>query len=48
MRKITTIENKDKILRGLEKVYQKLVENKRQANLELVIVKDNRIIKIKP
>lgn len=42
------IELKNKILIGLEKVYEKLIEFKKQKNTELVIFKDNKIVKIKP
>jgi hypothetical protein len=49
---MTTVENqielRDKILSGLEKVYKKLVEFKKQMNSELVVIKDNKIVKIKP
>lgn len=41
-------EEKNKILKGLEKVYEKLIEFKKQNNSELVILKDNRIVRIKP
>lgn len=37
-----------KILLGLEKVYEKLLEFKKQKNSDLVIIKDNKIVKIKP
>lgn len=42
------IELKDKILIGLEKVYERLIEFKKYKNSELVIIKDNKIVKIKP
>lgn len=42
------IELKDKILVGLEKVYEKLIQFKKQKNSELVILKDSKIVKIKP
>lgn len=42
------IEEKNKILLGLEKVYKKLLEFKKQKNSELVILRDNKIVKIKP
>jgi hypothetical protein len=42
------IEFKDKILKGLEKVYEKLIEFKKLKNTELVIIKDNKIVRIKP
>lgn len=49
---MTTIEKQtelyDKIIIGLEKVYEKLIEFKKQKNTELVIMQDNKIIKIKP
>ena len=42
------IEERDKILKGLEKVYEKLLEFKKAKNSELVILRDNKIVKIKP
>ncbi|MBT0552647.1 hypothetical protein [Riemerella anatipestifer] len=42
------IEEKNKILKGLEKVYEKLLEFKKMKNSELVVLRDNKIIKIKP
>lgn len=42
------IEEKNKILKGLEKVYDKLLEFKKTKNSELVVLRDNKIVKIKP
>lgn len=42
------IEEKNKILKGLDKVYEKLLEFKKMKNSELVILRDNKIVKIKP
>jgi hypothetical protein len=42
------IEEKNKILKGLEKVYEKLLEFKKAKNSVLVILRDNKIVKIKP
>jgi hypothetical protein len=42
------IEVRDKILVGLEKVYEKLLAFKRQKNTELVVMQDDKIVKIKP
>jgi hypothetical protein len=42
------IELKDKILVGLEKVYERLIEFKKLKNSELVILRDNKVVKIKP
>jgi hypothetical protein len=40
--------NQIKILEGMEKVYEKLIEFKKKANSELVILKGNKIIRVKP
>ena len=42
------IEEKNSILKGLEKVYEKLIEFKKHKNSELVVLRDNKIVKIKP
>ena len=49
---MSTIEKQNelynKILNGLETVYKKLIEFKKQKNTEIVVMKDNKIVKIKP
>lgn len=42
------IEEKNKILKGLEKVYEKLLVFKKAKNSELVVLRDNKIVKIRP
>ncbi|MBS9767109.1 MAG: hypothetical protein KGV44_06180 [Flavobacteriaceae bacterium] len=46
------IEKKDefteKIMAGLEKVYEKLIQFKKQKNSELIVMKDGKIARIKP
>ncbi len=42
------IDEKNKILKGLEKVYEKLLEFKKTKNSDLVVLRDNKIVKIKP
>jgi hypothetical protein len=42
------IEEKNKILKGLEKVYEKLLEFKKDKKSELVVLRDNKIVRIKP
>ncbi|MDY3345694.1 hypothetical protein PG326_10665 [Riemerella anatipestifer] len=42
------MEEKNKILKGLEKVYEKLLEFKKMKNSELVVLRDNKIVKVKP
>ncbi|MBK7442809.1 MAG: hypothetical protein WAT43_04365 [Chitinophagales bacterium] len=42
------IEEKIRIIKGLEKAYEKLLEFKKTKNSELVVIRDNKIVKIKP
>jgi len=42
------IELRDKILSGLEKAYEKLIEFKKQKNSKLVIMQNGKIVKVKP
>lgn len=42
------IERRDKIILGLAKAYEKMLEFKKLKNSEIVIVRDNKIIRIKP
>ena len=42
------IERREKILKGLEKAYEKMLEFKRKNNSEIVIIKDYKIVKFKP
>lgn len=49
---MTTVEQqaelKKKILLGLENVYEKLIAFKKEKKTDLVILRDNKIVKIKP
>jgi hypothetical protein len=38
----------DKIVKGMDLVYERLIANKREKNQELVIIKDGQIVRIKP
>jgi hypothetical protein len=42
----TKIENRNKILKGLEKAYEKMIAFKKERKSELVIIQDNKIVKI--
>ena len=42
------IERREKILKGLEKAYEKMIELKKKHSSEIVIIKENKIVKIKP
>ncbi len=44
--KQTEVENK--IIKGLEQIYEKLIEYKKYKKPELVVMKDNKIVSIKP
>lgn len=41
-------ERVNKILAGLELTYKKLLEEKKAKNGELVVLRDNKIVTIKP
>ena len=38
----------EKILLGMELVYERLIQFKKSVNSELVVMKDNQIVRIKP
>ncbi len=42
----TKIENRNKILKGLELAYDKMIAIKKERKSELVIIHDNKIVKI--
>jgi hypothetical protein len=42
------IDEKNKILKGLEIVYERLIAFKKMKNSELVILRDNKIVRVKP
>lgn len=39
---------KMKIIKGLEIAYEKMLEFKRQKNSKLVVIRDNKIVRINP
>lgn len=48
MKKESNIERRDKIVKGLEKAYEKMLEFKRKNNSKVVVMRENKIVKIKP
>jgi hypothetical protein len=38
----------EKIMAGLDKTYQKLIEFKKQKKSELVVLRDGKIVRLKP
>lgn len=43
-----TLEIKEKILLGLEKTYENLIEYKKYKKSDLVVMRDKKIVRIKP
>ncbi len=43
-----SIIRRNKILKGLEKAYVRMVEFKKQKNSVIVVMRDNKIVKLKP
>ena len=41
-------EQQKKIIAGLDLIYQRLLEYKKKINSDLVIIKDNKVVHIKP
>ena len=48
MTKEAKTERRNKIVKGLEKAYEKMLEFKRKNNGEIVVIQENKIVKIKP
>jgi hypothetical protein len=42
------LEEKEKILKGLELAYKRLIEFKKSKNSVLVVIRDNKIVYLKP
>ncbi len=48
IKKIETALDKEKILAGLKLAYERMIEDKRKNNGEIAIMKDGKIVVIKP
>ena len=48
MTKETKLERRNKIVKGLEKAYEKMLEFKKKNNSEIAVIKKNKIVRIKP
>jgi hypothetical protein len=42
------LERQDKIVAGLKIAYQRMLEFKRQKNSELIVMRDGKVVRIKP
>jgi hypothetical protein len=42
------LERQDKIVAGLKIAYQRMLEFKRQKNSELIVVRDGKVVRLKP
>jgi len=47
MMKDKGMSDRDKILRGMDKVYVRLIESKKKTNSDMIVIRNNRIMKIK-
>ena len=47
MKKYKKTPHQQKIIDGMTQVYDKLIEFKKKTNSELIILKDNKIVKAK-
>jgi len=41
------VSDRDKIPRGMDKVYARLIESKKKTNSDMIVIRDNHIMKIK-
>lgn len=48
MKEYKRTSTQTKILEGMDKVYEKLIEFKKKMNSELVVIQDDKIVRIKP
>lgn len=48
MKEYKRTEHQQKIIDGMEKVYENLIEFKKRANSELVVMENDKIVRIKP
>lgn len=48
MKEYKRSQNQQKIVDAMNMVYEKLIEFKKKTNSELVILKDDKIVRIKP
>lgn len=48
MKKHVRTENQAKILKAMDTVYEKLIAYKKKMNSDLVIMKDGKIVRVKP
>ena len=46
--KTTTTPTQKKIIEAMDKVYENLIEYKKMKNSDLVVMKDGKIVRIKP
>ena len=42
------IERREKILKGLEKAYEKMIEFKKEKKSKIVVIREDKIVKLNP
>jgi hypothetical protein len=48
MKKSVISKNGQKIIDGMDKVYEKLIAYKKKMNSELVVIREGKVVRIKP
>ena len=48
MKKSVISKNGQKIIDGMDKVYEKLIVYKKKMNSELVVIREGKVVRIKP
>lgn len=48
MKAFKRTSNQEKIIKAMDKVYDKLIEFKKSKNSELVVIENDKIVRIKP
>lgn len=48
MKKSVISKNGQKIIDGMDKVYEKLIVYKKKMNSELVVLREGKVVRIKP
>lgn len=43
-----TTSKRQRVIEGMDKVYEKLIEFKKKKNSDLVVMKDGKVVRIKP
>jgi hypothetical protein len=48
MKNFKRTDNQDRILKSMDLVYEKLIDFNKSKNSDLIVVKNNKIVRVKP